>query len=452
MALDSNGRVLLVCSEADLCAAVERGLAEAGFEVVSASRPDEASRTSSSEDFDLVIADLDPWPEEGVRLVEALRRYASPPEILVISDSPSSALVAKAIKQGAFNCLGKPASPGLAVELSARAVRKRKVELENRALRRIASQPPESGALISESPAMKKMVERLGQVANSSASILILGETGAGKGLVARTIHDVSQRRDQAFMHVNCAALQESLLESELFGHEKGAFTGAVGAKLGLFEVAHEGTLFLDEIGEMSPAVQAKLLQVLDAGELRRLGGTRIRKVDSRIVAATKRDLKKDVRELRFREDLYFRLNVVSVLVPPLRERREDIPLLVEHFLRQFRAPGQPPMEISRRALKVLIEYHWPGNVRELANVVENLSLLTPSHRVLPEHLPAHLRPHTDYESMAIEVPLPLAEMERLHILRVLDYTAGKKAPAARLLQVDVKTLRSKIKNYKIDY
>ena len=305
--------------------------------------------------------------------------------------------------------------------------------------------------ILGNSIAMQRLLGVVQRVAVSSASILIQGETGTGKTLVARQIHSMSPRQEKRFVAINCSAFQDQLLESELFGHEKGSFTGASLPKTGLFEVAHGGTLFLDEVGDMTSAMQAKLLQVLDDGELRRVGGTKIRKVDARILAASNKNLEDEVKAGRFREDLYFRLNVVTLEVPPLRERTDDIPLLVEHFLERFQLPGHPRKRISSAALERLSCYSWPGNVRELANTLEGLTLLAPGDEIRADDLPAKLRPSLDTPLNEAAPPLPLSEMERLHIERTLRYTEGKKAPAARLLKIDVKTLRSKIKGYKID-
>ncbi len=288
------------------------------------------------------------------------------------------------------------------------------------------------------------------RVAAGSASILIRGETGTGKTLIAREIHAASPRAGQRFVAINCGAFQDQLLESEIFGHEKGSFTGAVAAKQGLFELAHRGTLFLDEVGDMSSAMQAKLLQVLDDGELRRVGGTTTRKVDVRVVAASNKDLPAEVRAKRFREDLLFRLKVIDLKVPRLAERREDIPALIAHFLERFRLPRQSRKRISPEATQVLMAYSWPGNVRELANTVEGLTLLAPGDEIRGEDLPPNLRPAVPLKLGDSETPLPLSEIERLHIISALRFTEGKKAPAARLLKIDVKTLSSKIKNYGI--
>ncbi|MEM7480560.1 MAG: sigma-54 dependent transcriptional regulator [Acidobacteriota bacterium] len=309
---------------------------------------------------------------------------------------------------------------------------------------------PGNGSILGESSAVETLLDTIERVAAAPASVLIHGETGTGKTLAARAIHDGSDRRDQPFVVVNCSAFQDQLLESELFGHEKGAFTGAVAAKRGLFEVADGGTLFLDEVAEMSSAMQAKLLQTLDDGALRRVGGTKTHKVDVRIVAASNKDLRAEVKAGRFRQDLLFRLRVVSLEVPPLRERNEDIPLLIDVFLERYRLPGRPAKTIAPGAVKLLQEYAWPGNVRELMNTVEGLVLLSPENEIRAEDLPPNLRPSADVDLPDADAPLPMAEIERLHVARALRYTEGKKAPAARLLGIDVKTLNSKIKNYNI--
>ncbi|MEM7583724.1 MAG: sigma-54 dependent transcriptional regulator [Acidobacteriota bacterium] len=302
-----------------------------------------------------------------------------------------------------------------------------------------------------QSQAMIDLMAIVDRVAAGSASILIQGETGTGKTLIAREIHAASPRAGQRFVAINCSAFQEQLLESEIFGHEKGAFTGAVAAKPGLFELADRGTLFLDEVADMSPAMQAKLLQILDDGELRRVGGTKTRRVDVRIIAASNKNLKTEVREKRFREDLLFRLNVIRLKVPRLAERQEDILPLINHFLERFRLPGGPQKRMSPEAAQILMAYSWPGNVRELANTVEGLMLLAPGDVIRAPDLPPNLRPAAPLKLDDTESPLPLSEIERLHIIRALRFTEGKKAPAARLLKIDVKTLSNKIKSYSIE-
>lgn len=309
---------------------------------------------------------------------------------------------------------------------------------------------PGASAIIGSSQPIYRLLQKVERIAASGASVLVQGETGTGKTLVARAIHEASMRRARPFVVVNCSAFQDQLLESELFGHEKGAFTGAVAAKQGLFEIAHEGTLFLDEVAEMSSAMQAKLLQVLDSGELRRVGGTRLHRVDVRVVSASNKELSAEVRAGRFREDLLFRLKVITLELPPLRERREDIPELVEFFLSRFRGPSGTRKSISNVALSLLSEYSWPGNVRELANVIEGLVLMTLGDEIGALDLPTNLRPSANFEPREATAPLPMDEIERLHILRALAYTDGRKAQAARLLDIDIKTLNSKIRSYGI--
>jgi len=267
---------------------------------------------------------------------------------------------------------------------------------------------------------------------------------------MAQAIHQQSPRARGPFLVINCSGFQDQLLESELFGHERGAFTGATGLKQGLFEVAGQGTLFLDEVAEMSPAMQAKLLQVLDSREFRRVGGTRVHRADVRIIAATNKDLAQEVQAARFREDLYYRLNVVSLAIPPLRERKEDIPLLIEHFLKQF-GTSYTRKTLSPEALQLLTDYAWSGNVRELGNLVERLVILTPGDLIGPEDLPSAFRASQGAPPLPPRGPVSLAEMERAHVARILAETGGRKLQAARLLGIDIKTLNKKIKDYRIE-
>ncbi len=448
--MTDKSAVLIV--EAEPGGGAREALDGGAFHIATARTWEEGRRRLKSDPVDLLLLDLASTGGAGLEAITEARSGERPPEVVVLTASPSPEEAVAAVKLGAFQYLARPADPEALRRIGERAVATSLLERENSALKRLVSQQDTPTRPIAESPAMASVLERIERVASSPASVLIHGETGSGKGLVARVLHQRSDRADRPFVHVNCGALQEQLLESELFGHEKGAFTGASGTKPGLFEVAHHGTLFLDEIGELTAAMQAKLLQVLDSGELRRVGGTRLHRVDTRVLAATNKSLKHEVREGRFRQDLYFRLNVVHLEVPALRDRREDIPGLVDEFLRRFRLTGEPPKQISRRALALLMQYHWPGNVRELANTLESVCLLSAGDTILPDDLPPALQPSVTFESRAIDIPLPLSEMERLHIVRALDYTQGKKAPAARLLGIDVKTLSNKIKSYRIEF
>jgi DNA-binding NtrC family response regulator len=448
--MTETSTVLVVAADGD--GGARKALAGGAFQVFTARTWEEGRRRLESDRFDLLLLDLALAGEAGLEAIAKARSGDSPPEVVILTDSPSPNEAVAAVKLGAFHYLAKPADPEALRRVGERAASTSSLRRENSALKQIVSRQEAATKVIAKSPGMAAVLDRIERVAASPTSVMIHGETGAGKGLMARVIHQGSDRAERPFVHINCGALQEQLLESELFGHEKGAFTGASGTKPGLFEVANQGTLFLDEVGELTAAMQAKLLQVLDSGELRRVGGTRLHRVDVRLLTATNKSLKQEVRDGRFRQDLYFRLNVVHIEVPPLRDRREDIPGLVAEFLARYRIIGQPPKQISRRALALLMQYHWPGNVRELANTIESVCLLSVGETILPDDLPPALQPSVSFESRSIDIPLPLSEMERLHIVRALDYTAGKKAPAARLLGIDVKTLSNKIKSYGIEF
>ncbi len=354
-----------------------------------------------------------------------------------------------------FQFLTKPLTTSdlgdIALEVEARKQQQKQQAATVSAASAPATLPTPSDIVLGRSPRMVQLMQLAQRVAAGNASILIQGETGTGKTILARQIHAASPRADKRFVAINCSAFQDQLLESELFGHEKGSFTGATTAKPGLFEMAHQGTLFLDEVGDMTSAMQAKLLQILDDGELRRVGGTKTRSVDVRIIAASNKDLQAEVRDGQFREDLFFRLNVIRLDVPRLAERREDIPPLVDHFLARFQLPGRTRKRMSPEALKVLMAYAWPGNVRELANTLEGLTLLAPGDEIRHQDIPSTLRSSQEAPIDASGEPVPLSEMERQHIGRTLEFTEGRKAPAARLLGIDVKTLRSKIRLYSID-
>jgi DNA-binding NtrC family response regulator len=442
--------VLVVDDERPTRILMERELPQSGCKVVAVPSGEEALEVLSRQEFDVVLLDLKMPGLGGVETLRRLRSSGVTAEVVVLTGHPDVTTAIEAMKLGAYDYLTKPFKLSEVEAVLRRAAEKRQLQEENTALRRMVGRRDDGSVILGESQAMRFLLEMVQRVAGSSAPVLISGETGTGKGLIARTLHQASPRGDQPFLVINCSAFQDQLLESELFGHEKGAFTGAASAKAGLFEVAHRGTVFLDEVAEMSPAMQAKLLQVLDTGELRRVGGTKERRVDTRIFAATNKDLHEEVRAGRFREDLFFRLNVVSLAVPPLRDRKEDIPPLVEHFFRQFRLPGQQKKSVSPEVMRLLMQYAWPGNVRELANTIERLVLLAPGTIIVPEDLPSNIRPTLDLPSEEGDAPLPLAEVERISIIRALRYTEGKKAPAARLLRIDVKTLTHKIERYNI--
>ena len=443
-------RVLVVDDERPTRLLMEKELPRAGCAVVSAESGEKALEHLQGQDFDVVLLDLKMPGMGGMEALRRIREAGAAAEVVVLTGHPDVQTAIEAMKLGAYDYLTKPFKLAEVEEVLRRAADRKRLEKENTALRRMVAQRGPEPLILGQAPAMRAVLQAVERIAPHAANVIIQGESGTGKGLVAQAIHARSRRAAGPFLVINCGAFQDPLLESELFGHEKGAFTGAASAKPGLFEVADGGTLLLDEVGEMSPAMQVKVLQVLDSRELRRVGGTRLHRVDVRIIAATNKDLEQEVRAGRFREDLHYRLNVLSLPLPPLRERREDIPLLVEHFLKQFRVAGEPVKTVSPEALEPLRAYAWPGNVRELANTIERLVILT-SHEVIePDDLPPNIRVPAGAAAAKSRGPTSLAEMERLHIARVLAETGGKKMQAARLLGIDLKTLNHKIKLYDI--
>jgi DNA-binding NtrC family response regulator len=441
-------RVLAVDDERPTRFLMERELPRAGFLVVPAESGEAALEQLRAREFDVVLLDLNMPGMGGMETLRRIRESGASAEVVILTGYPDVGSAIEAMKLGAYDYLTKPFKLAEVEVVLRRAAERKRLQKENQALRRMVSQRGGESGIVAKSAAMERVLGTVERIAASDASVLIEGESGTGKGMVARTIHQQSPRRDAAFLAINCSGFQDALLESELFGHEKGAFTGATHAKPGLFEVAEGGTLFLDEVAEMSPAMQAKLLQVLDSRELRRVGGTRLQRVDVRIIAATNKRLWEEVGAGRFREDLYYRLNVVHLELPPLRQRVEDIPVLIDHFLTRFRSSAGRSKTIAPQAMQVLTEYAWPGNVRELGNLVERLAILAPGDVVTPDDLPAALQ--TGGRPAPASSPASLAEMERQHIARVLLHTAGRKMQAARLLGIDLKTLNKKIKDYRI--
>jgi DNA-binding NtrC family response regulator len=430
---------------------LEKPLEDDGRILVAVRSGAAARQSIRQEEYDQALLDQE-IPNFG--RLDSVRRSSDEEgdsDLLVVTSRTEIETPAEAIEPEAYRFLTKPLS-----KEEIQAALRLAAEMEKPSERRVVKlrkklQENSGGPVIGEGEAMERLLSLVERVARANATVLIQGETGSGKGMVSRILHELSPRADQRLVAINCGAFQDQLLESELFGHEKGAFTGALNAKPGLFEVADGGTLFLDEVAEMTSAMQAKLLQVLDAGELRRVGGTSTRKVDVRIIAATNKELKQEVQEGRFREDLLFRLNVVTLTVPSLRQRKEEIPALIEGFLERFANQGHPKKTFSPEAVQLLQSYGWPGNVRELANTIEGLLLLAPGDVIRPEDLPQNIRPSVREEATEIEAPVPLTEVERVHISRVLRYTEGKKAPASRILGIDVKTLNNKIRAYEID-
>jgi len=441
-------RVLVVDDDQAIREALSRTLEKFGYEVVLAEDGQAGLDRLREGEIHILLADLQMPKLSGQELLKAAKTIAPDVEVIVITGHGTVEDAVEAMKDGAYDFITKPFKRVQLERTIRRAAEKQALALQNRRLQARLDELQGAGSIVGTSPVMLRTLELVRQVAPSTATVLIQGESGTGKELIADAIHHGSPRREQAFVKVNCAALPEHLLESELFGHERGAFTGAVARKEGRFELAHGGTLFMDEIGDISVAMQAKLLRVLQSGEFERVGGTRTLKVDVRLVAATNTDLAGLVREKRFREDLYYRLNVITIQLPTLRERREDIPLLAHHFLRQYAAKNAKPLGgFTEEAMDLLQTYNWPGNVRELENAIERAVVLTRSDLITPVDLPETLvRSDQAARHLVISVGTPLEEVEDRLIDETLRYTKGDKTLAAKLLGIATRTIYRRIK------
>ncbi len=456
--------VLVVDDDADLRAFLSRALKVDGYPADSCASGEDALQHLAEREFAVVVADVFLKGLNGVELLKQVReRYPSTQVVLMGREVPTYTVVG-AMRQGASDFVEKPIDADYFLLVVQRAVQRDRLARENLALRRVVGLR-EAGPddMVAQSTNMVDVLKNIELVAPTDLTVLIEGESGVGKELVAGRLHRLSRRHDKPFIAVNCGAIQDTLLESELFGHQKGAFTGATQDHKGLFEVADGGTLFLDEIGEMSLDLQVKLLRVLERSEFRRVGANKVIKVDVRVVAATNKTLSDEVQAGNFREDLFYRLNVIHVEVPPLRERAGDVPALVENFLAAHRRKGLPQRTITSEAVRALQSYRWPGNVRELRNVIERCMILAQGDEIGLVDLPQAIRDGGGAASGAgaaasdeaggageggFDVTTPLAEVERRHILRVLEANEGNKLRTARVLGINVKTLYNKLKAY----
>ena len=453
-----NPHLLFVDDEPALRALMAERLSDHGFDVVEAESGERAVELLHQFAFDIVITDLRMPGMDGTQVIEAaLERY---PGIIgiVITGYGTIKDAVEAIKRGASDFIAKPFQFDELSHVLRKALEQRRLASENAYLRSQLEERYQFGGILGRSRPMQQLFQLLETVARANATILIRGETGTGKEVVARAVHHNSPRRAHRFVALNCSAIPETLLEAELFGHVRGAFTGAVGTRQGRFEQAHKGTLFLDEVGTMSSALQMKLLRALQEREFERVGDNQTIKVDVRVIAATNSDLSKMVAEGAFREDLYYRLNVINVELPPLRERREDIPVLVKHFLERF-APGVD-MHVSQGAMRALMAYPWPGNVRQLENAIEravalcagrteiDLSDLPPELYTAP---PVATRPSVDFPDDGLDLPGYLAGIERDLIRLSLQRTRGNRNKAAELLRIKRTTLVEKLKRLGTD-
>ncbi len=460
---DTRARVLVVDDEHVMLRAWAEMLPEESYDVVVAdSGPAAVDRLEHGE-LDAVVTDLMmPGGMSGLDVLRHVKRTRPDVEVVLMTAYATVETAVEALKGGAYDYLVKPFDIDHAARVVGRAVDRKRLVDRNRQLEAALEVRDRFGELIGTSPAMQAVFELVRQVARSTATVLLAGESGTGKELVARAIHFQSERKDRPFVPVNCGALTETLLESELFGHEKGAFTGAVSSRKGLFSAAHGGTIFLDEIGEVSQATQVKLLRVLQEGEVRPVGSERSRRVDVRVLAASNKLLEEQVRQREFREDLYFRLNVISIELPPLRKRVEDVPPLAHHFLKMYaKQMGREVRRIDPDALAALQAYTWPGNVRELQNVIERAIVLQQGETIEVRSLPPKLqeRAYTPPEGDPgfTHLPFPdakkaaLGEFERQYLAEMMRRTAGNKAQAARLAGMDRANFRRVLKKYDIE-
>ena len=456
--MSAKGRLVIIDDEVNAAAALETLLKEDGYEVARAHDARSGLGLLEKTEPDLVLTDLRMPGMDGIELLAKIKEIRPETMVILMTAYGTVKTAVKAMKLGAEDYLSKPIDVEELEVVLQKALERKGLLAEARSLRERLEHKYRLDNLVGESPEMLSVFKTIRQVAPSSASVLLLGESGTGKELFAQALHQNSPRRTKPFVKVACAALPETLLESELFGHEKGSFTGAVYTRAGRFEAADGGTLFLDEIGDISPTVQVKLLRFLEEREFERVGGNRTFKVDVRIVAATHRDLKKKLEDGSFREDLFYRLNVIEIHIPPMRERPGDIPLLAHHFLRKYaEANGKDLKGISDEVLALLLSHPWPGNVRELENAMERAVVLSDGPVLTPTHFPT-LRKAAGTEPprgaaaggvLGVRIPgSTLADLEREAILRTLEAVGGSTSKAASILDISARKIQYKLKEY----
>jgi two-component system response regulator PilR (NtrC family) len=449
-------RVLVVDDERSMRELLAIMLKQAGHEVTVADGGEAAIQALKSDTFDLVITDLRMRRVDGLAVLRAAKEHSPQTVVLVVTAFASTETAVEAMKLGAYDYLTKPFKLDEIKLTIANALERKRLQDENQALKRQLRRQRGFENFIGKSRQMLDIFDTIRKAAEGFSTVLVTGESGTGKELVARAIHDESPRRNGPFVSVNCGAIPETLMESELFGHAKGAFTGAVADTVGLFSAAAAGTLFLDEITEVPPSVQVKLLRAIQEREIRRVGDTRDLKVDVRLIAASNRDVAKAVADGALREDLFYRLNVIPVHLPPLRERREDIPPLVAHFLTSVSAKlGRPVRGVTPEALTVLEHYHWPGNVRELENVIERALVLGSGDTLDASALPSDLGLPRNVQAKPVEIPeegldleATLSQIEQRYIQMALARTGGVQTRAAELLRVSFRQFRYKLQKY----
>ncbi len=448
-------RILVVDDEKSMCQFLSIMLRKEGYQITTVNSGKKAIEAVKSTRFDVVLSDIRMSGMDGIEVLKEIKKHDPTIPVVIMTAYASQKTAIEAVNQGAFHYLIKHAKNDEIKMVVRNALDMKRVQSENAMLKKQLKKTSDLKTIIGKSEEMENVFKLVDKVADTDSTILIFGESGTGKELIARAIHFRSNRSNGPFVTINCGALPESLLESELFGHVKGSFTGAIKDKEGLFKVAQGGTFFLDEIGETSPTIQVKLLRVLQEREVIPVGGTNPLKVDVRLVAATNADLEKAVKQDNFRADLYYRLNVIPVQLPPLRKRRDDIPLLINHFLAKFNSVNGPEKQkgITKEAIEVLTGYDWPGNVRELENVIERAVILEDAEDITVESLPDKIRfrEHGSQRLITDRAQVTLEELEREYLIKVLNDTNWQKKKASAILGINASTLYRKIQRYGLD-
>jgi two-component system response regulator PilR (NtrC family) len=453
--METANRILIVDDELSMRELLSIMLRKEGHEVATAENGELAIKALHSDIFDLVITDLKMPQMDGMTLLKAVKESSPDTVVIIITAFGTTEGAEKARSLGAYDYIGKPFNNDEIKLVIHNALEKRHLRKENILLKREIESRAGFDSFIGKSESMQRIFSLIRQVADTKSTVLITGESGTGKELVARALHLHGSRRNRPFVTVNCGALPETLLESELFGYMKGAFTGATANKQGLFEAANTGSIFLDEISTMTPTLQVKLLRVLQDREFKRVGGTADIKVDVRVIAASNRDLQSEVGKGLFREDLYYRLNVIPIQLPPLRERKDDIPLLINYFLRKS-SPGPEPKKISPEAMNRLMNYRWPGNVRELENTIERLNILASGDTIRIEQIPDTITSISpcpdlmplDIPETGIDLECLLQNAEKTLLYKALSRAGGIKTDAAKLLGLSFRSFRHRLQKY----
>ncbi|HHT9117132.1 MAG TPA: sigma-54-dependent transcriptional regulator [Candidatus Hypogeohydataceae bacterium YC38] len=448
-----KAKILVVDDDKNSLSGLLRLLQQEGYEASGAISAYEALALMDNQSFDIVLTDMKMPRLGAIPLIEEIRRKDDGIPIVVMTAYSSIENAVAAIKSGAEDYLPKPLNLTELKEKLERIWERRKLRRHTEELREKLAEEQPFSELVGNTSEMQRILKTVRDVAPSMATVIIYGETGVGKELVAQAIHRYSHRKDKPFVVLHCAALADGVLESELFGHEKGSFTGALYTRKGRFELAHGGTLFLDEVAEMSHSVQVKLLRVVEAGRFERVGGEETRQVDVRLIAATNKELEEQVAQGKFREDLYYRLNVIRINLPPLRDRRADIPLLADYFLIHYARRNNKNIQgFSPQALRLLQEYHWPGNVRELENTIERAVVLCKKGIIEPEHLSSNILPKDKVQPfMQVRLGSPIKDVEKELILKTLELTGGNKTEAAKLLGISTRKIEYKVKEWGLE-